>query len=248
MPWRHLHSHLPLIALVLVAAATGDALAQAPGPFPGAQTGQSAQPSDLPMPTTGRAAVQDDGRRLPESEAERLPPPSRSEARRAAAAAGASSGQLAGFAPIGQLAASATIGTTPAEAEVSEADRPEISVPGMELITVSRSSVSPRWTPGSPTRSMSRHQPLYFEQPNLERYGTSRGRHLQPLCSAAHFGWSVATLPYQMALQNPRRVYRYSQPFEAGRWGYRQRSLPPPNSYAALVQSAAVLGMIFVLP
>jgi hypothetical protein len=47
------------------------------------------------------------------------------------------------------------------------------------------------------------HRPLYFEEPNLERYGHSAGHVVQPLVSAAHFAAAVPALPVNMALRRP---------------------------------------------
>lgn len=51
------------------------------------------------------------------------------------------------------------------------------------------------------------HQPLYFEEVNLERYG-NKHRHLQPVYSAAHFFANTLALPYKMGVNPPcERVY-----------------------------------------
>lgn len=56
------------------------------------------------------------------------------------------------------------------------------------------------------------HYPLYFEQPNLERYGIGRARAVQPLLSSAHFFWSIPLLPYKTLAHHPReRVYTLGQ-------------------------------------
>ena len=47
------------------------------------------------------------------------------------------------------------------------------------------------------------HRPLYFEEPNLERYGHSAGCLLQPLISTAHFFSAVPALPIKMAFKHP---------------------------------------------
>jgi hypothetical protein len=48
------------------------------------------------------------------------------------------------------------------------------------------------------------HRPLYFEQPNLERYGHfHRSWRLQSAISAAHFFASVPTLPLKMCVHKP---------------------------------------------
>jgi hypothetical protein len=49
------------------------------------------------------------------------------------------------------------------------------------------------------------HRPLYFEEPNLERYGHSAGCLLQPLVSSAHFFSAVPALPVKMAFEHPHR-------------------------------------------
>ncbi|MCC6509711.1 MAG: hypothetical protein IT423_11420, partial [Pirellulaceae bacterium] len=52
------------------------------------------------------------------------------------------------------------------------------------------------------------HHPVYFEQPNLERYGIGTYRVLQPAASSAHFFSSIALLPYKALTQHPcERVY-----------------------------------------
>ena len=47
------------------------------------------------------------------------------------------------------------------------------------------------------------HSPLYFEQPNLERYGNSHGNLVSPALSASYFFGEVATLPARVIWQPP---------------------------------------------
>lgn len=47
------------------------------------------------------------------------------------------------------------------------------------------------------------HKPLYFEQPNLERYGNGTKRWLQPVASSVHFFGAIPLLPYKMLTQHP---------------------------------------------
>ena len=47
------------------------------------------------------------------------------------------------------------------------------------------------------------YRPLYFEQPNLERYGQGTYRVLQPAVSAAHFFGSVPLLPVKALIDHP---------------------------------------------
>jgi hypothetical protein len=52
------------------------------------------------------------------------------------------------------------------------------------------------------------HKPLYFEQPNLERYGQGSMALIQPILSAAHFFGSIPLVPYKSLTHHPReRVY-----------------------------------------
>ncbi|MBX3420228.1 MAG: hypothetical protein KF752_01595 [Pirellulaceae bacterium] len=47
------------------------------------------------------------------------------------------------------------------------------------------------------------HNPLYFEQVQLERYGHETGPVLQPLISSAHFFLTLPILPYKMGVHPP---------------------------------------------
>ena len=52
------------------------------------------------------------------------------------------------------------------------------------------------------------HKPLYFEQPNLERYGIGRSRWLQPVASGVHFFGTIGLVPYKAMTQHPaEKVY-----------------------------------------
>lgn len=69
---------------------------------------------------------------------------------------------------------------------------------------------SPQWIPSSYTwiSPTFYHKPLYFEQPNLERYGIGRSRCVQPIFSAAHFFGSIALVPYKTLTHHPcEKVY-----------------------------------------
>jgi hypothetical protein len=47
------------------------------------------------------------------------------------------------------------------------------------------------------------HRPLYFEQPNLERYGSRNPNYVTPLLSAGHFYGSLFLMPWQMVREHP---------------------------------------------
>ena len=91
-----------------------------------------------------------------------------------------------------------------------------------------------------------RYRPLYFEDPNLERYGASRGR-VQPLASAIHFFASTMRLPYQMGAEGPccpqyaighgRPGNQYCLPSQKLVWSRRGAS------FQALLLAAGIWGL-----
>jgi hypothetical protein len=65
------------------------------------------------------------------------------------------------------------------------------------------------------------YRPLYFEEPNLERYGHNAGCILQPALSGAHFLAAVPALPIRMVIQRPwQAVYPlgHASPGSSGAW------------------------------
>ena len=161
-------------------------------------------------------------------------------------------GRLESYTPIGQLTATTLVGSSDTGADVNPEDRPGIANPDVSDAVFETASPAANdhvhLPAGLSLGSASRHQPLYFEESNLERYGTSKYRHLQPIRSGLQFGVTAATLPYRMATQLPGRVYQYEHPFEAGRYGHREKTLPPTDKRGILAQGAAVVGLIFILP
>ncbi len=94
------------------------------------------------------------------------------------------------------------------------------------------------------------HQPLYFEETNLERYGYSpRGlRLIQPVLSAANFFLTIPLLPYKMGAEPPHQgVYTLGQyrpgspvPYRIGR---------PRLSLVGIVAEAGIIaGLIVLIP
>lgn len=91
------------------------------------------------------------------------------------------------------------------------------------------------------------HQPLYFEEINLERHGYDRGC-LQPVFSAGNFYGSVALWPYKLVCypwyecQSPLGHYRPGScaPYRCHRLPWRLD--------AALVEVGAWTGLAFLLP
>lgn len=92
------------------------------------------------------------------------------------------------------------------------------------------------------------YQPLYFEELNLERYGTCKFPLAQPVLSGAHFFATVPAMPYLMSWKLPRRCYYDTTEYYAGRQAPWQRELPPLRLGPSAVETAAITGAILILP
>jgi hypothetical protein len=92
------------------------------------------------------------------------------------------------------------------------------------------------------------HNPLYFEDPELERYGHDHG-FMQPAYSIGKFGLQFVGLPYQMALDPPCRheyALGWARPQEI--CTPRKKSRIPFNAKAAATAAGAYTGLIFIFP
>ena len=92
------------------------------------------------------------------------------------------------------------------------------------------------------------HNPLYFEDANLERYGYSRGI-LQPLISGGRFFTTVVFLPYKLVAYPPGELIYplgYARPGDPA--PPRLREIEPIKLSAATVEAAFVVGMVILLP
>jgi hypothetical protein len=92
------------------------------------------------------------------------------------------------------------------------------------------------------------HNPLYFEDVPLERYGHSLPPPFQPLLSGAKFFGTIPFLSYKMVLEPMNEhIYAlgYYRPGNPAPWLW----YPIPIRYdATAVEAGIVLGLIFVLP
>ncbi len=97
------------------------------------------------------------------------------------------------------------------------------------------------------TASNLRHQPLYFEDVNLERHGLNYGI-LQPVVSGAHFFGRVPLIPYMRGAENPREpVYTLGHYRIGSEAPYMRHRLP--FSWKGLTYEAgAATGLIFLVP
>jgi hypothetical protein len=92
------------------------------------------------------------------------------------------------------------------------------------------------------------HQPLYFEETNLERYGYSPHglRLFQPLLSAGNFFLTAPLLPYKMGAQPPHQtIYTLGEYRPGSPVPYRIRH--PQLSLLGIVAEAMVIGGLTLL-
>ena len=91
------------------------------------------------------------------------------------------------------------------------------------------------------------HNPLWFEDPNLERCGRGRG-HFTTAVSAFHFATNIPILPYRFTAEKPWcRVRTLPDCSVCEKFGC-DAYLPPWSLSAAAVQAAATVGFIYVIP
>lgn len=95
--------------------------------------------------------------------------------------------------------------------------------------------------------SLLNHQPLYFEDVNLERHGFSYGL-LQPLVSGAKFFVRIPALPYLMTAQPLQETQYTLGETRPGNHASYVCERPPLRWDAAAVQAGATLGLIFIIP
>jgi len=92
------------------------------------------------------------------------------------------------------------------------------------------------------------HNPLYFEDPQLERYGHSYNEAIQPFVSIGKFGIQLVGLPYQMKI-DPVCKKKYTLGwYRPGECAPKKLYQVPFNCDAAATQAAATTGMIFLIP
>ena len=105
------------------------------------------------------------------------------------------------------------------------------------------------WTPWQPDRDSYpfHHFPLYFEDPNLERCGRGFGC-FTTVVSVAHFYGTIPVLPYCMTAEPPRQCVQTLPDCPACQRFGCDAYLPPWSWKAAVVQAAATVGAVFIVP
>ncbi len=92
------------------------------------------------------------------------------------------------------------------------------------------------------------YQPLYFEDPDLERYGHAYPFFIQPIVSSLRFTTQAIGLPYQMTIDPPCcRVYPLGY-YRPGECAPKLIYQIPWNTEAAAVEAGAITGVYFLFP
>lgn len=96
-------------------------------------------------------------------------------------------------------------------------------------------------------------RPLYFEQPNLERYGHHvafcEHDHLtQSALSAAHFFATVPILPYKMGANPPDECNYVLGSYRPGSCNPHELLKPQLSVGGSVLEGVAVTGLIFLIP
>lgn len=96
-------------------------------------------------------------------------------------------------------------------------------------------------------------RPLYFEQPNVERYGhyvgvCRRDNLTQSAISAAHFFATVPVLPYKMGANCPDECNYVLGAYRPGSCNPHQLVWPEFSLRGLAFEGAAVTGLIFLIP
>jgi hypothetical protein len=91
------------------------------------------------------------------------------------------------------------------------------------------------------------HNPLYFEEVNLERSGHSWGL-AQPVVSGAHFFARIPILPYLATAYPPFECIHTLGHYHPGSYAPFRYIRPPLRPGAAAVQTGVVIGLVYLIP
>ncbi len=90
--------------------------------------------------------------------------------------------------------------------------------------------------------------PLYFEDPGLERYGHAHHELVQPFVSVARFGVQLVGLPYQMTIDPVRKKMYNLGYYRAGECAPKKYYRIPWNTHAAIAEAGVWTGLVFIFP
>lgn len=137
----------------------------------------------------------------------------------------------------------------------TEADLPEQGNPGRDHFSIKPPQhhwKSGEWSGIRPPRNTFPfyHNPLYFEDPNLERCGRSAG-YLTELRSIAFFAGRMPVLPYMMTVEPPCTLVKAKPDCPTCQKFGPDAYFPHPDEISlggTAVQAAAIVGLVFLIP
>lgn len=92
------------------------------------------------------------------------------------------------------------------------------------------------------------HNPLYFEDVGLERYGHVHNEFVQPFASVGRFGVQLVGLPYQMSIDPVcKKMYTLGY-YRPGECAPKKHYRIPWNTKAAVTEAAVWTGLGFIFP
>lgn len=94
------------------------------------------------------------------------------------------------------------------------------------------------------------HQPLYFDDQPLERYGQTLSPHLQPVISGTRFFATFPIIPYKMGIDRTHDCISTLAYHRPGRClpCIREKIIPRFELDAGLLQAGTAVALIFMLP
>lgn len=92
------------------------------------------------------------------------------------------------------------------------------------------------------------HQPLYFDDVPLERYGQSVCPHLQPVISGARFFITLPAVPYKMGVDHPCECVTILGKYRPGNCNPCVKEKLPLSLEGSLLQTSTALLFVFALP
>lgn len=92
------------------------------------------------------------------------------------------------------------------------------------------------------------HQPLYFDDMPLERYGQTICPRWQPVISGARFFLTVPIVPYKIGVDRPYDCVTTLGLYRPGICAPCTREVLPHETDAALLQAGTALALVFLLP
>ncbi|MBX3425656.1 MAG: hypothetical protein KF688_08255 [Pirellulales bacterium] len=153
------------------------------------------------------------------------------------------------FRPIGQVTLDAALppGLTPGAAADAQASAAEtVPVFDDERRLGVWAHVNKQWA-----ATNMHHRPLYFEEVNLERYGYTPSRCLQPVLSGARFFVTVPALPYMIAAQPQHCTCIYTLGhYRPGSCVPRRPHCPLAGRHGAgiAMETVVAVGLVFLIP